>query len=180
MKRFQEATCEDSIHRGNGIFEYQPIMLPHWREFAAALDQYSVSYNQIFTEGSTWLSDYLARNPCLNTLRPGENPLRWWCEVYCKGSPIEHKLKRARPSKIGSDALELAVIDISSLSTTADCNHTCQIYLTPRPGDFVMRRKTWGSCRYCCWTSWCKCNVAFTWNAEEVGKGIGFSPRWVV
>ena len=93
-----------------------------------------VSYNEIYSDGRTALSDVLARNPRVEEISLDHNELD-----DDDATGIANALKTNTNLKslmisdnemtdIGEDALRGACFDLSSLNAAADSNHTCFVY----------------------------------------------------
>ena len=107
------------------------------------LETITLSNNHIRTEGGTFISDFLAKNPILESLYLDENKLNDQdALVIAKALKQNTNLRFLRLTgnnftKTGWVALRKAEFDDSSLNAASDSNHTCSIIYPPDGSDSI-------------------------------------------
>lgn len=101
---------------------------------ASKLKTVAMIANDITTGGSTFISNFLATNPILETLKLRENNLKDQ-DAFSIARALKHNtnlrfldVENNDLTYVGWDALRKAEFDSTSLNSAADSNHTCFIY----------------------------------------------------
>ena len=104
----------------------------------------------ILTLGSSFLSDFIATNPCLEWLSLDANEFDETDAISIATALKSNKnlkylsLTKNHITDVGGEALRKAVFDYSSLNTAAASNHTCQIVLDIVCDDWEDWGAEWG------------------------------------